>query len=66
MKIEIQANDFCPDNCPHFEPQKTMVDKYNLVPWRCKNTGWCKFIAGAIAKSEMCRFTNNQAKDDQE
>lgn len=65
MKLEIQANDFCPDNCRHCEP--ALIQRNNLTyEWLCKNTGWCKFIAGAIAKSEMCRFTNNQAKEEKE
>lgn len=65
MKLEIQANDFCPDNCRHCEP--ALIQHNDLTyEWLCKNRERCKILAEGIAKSEMCRFTNNQAKDDQE
>lgn len=45
MKLEIKANDFCPDNCPYCEPEKDGEiycgdEKY--VTWYCRYRNECK------------------------
>lgn len=48
MKLEIQANDFCPDNCPYCEPYKaSIMDEYNITPtveWGCENECHCRYV----------------------
>lgn len=47
MKIDVSANDFCPDNCPYCELTSDTILSGNLEyfkRWRCTMAERCKMI----------------------
>ena len=49
MKIEVLANDFCPDNCPYFESR--YIRNYELggeatIMRYCTHEHLCEFAVG--------------------
>lgn len=55
MKIDISANDFCPDNCPAFECEKvTLTDMLGniVVVFNCSNKEHCRILHDLIKTEE--------------
>ena len=55
MKLEVQANDFCPDNCPYCDPIKIELNTYSKIP-EVEYTCNAKFL---------CEYANMQRKEEE-
>ena len=53
MKIEVLANDFCPDNCPYFENQYT----------KCYELGGETTITRYCIHEHLCKFAVDQYRN---
>lgn len=65
MKLEILANDFCPDDCPYCKPYKTLLYEDSFMStceWGCENMKRCKFIAEAIKGDEKENEITNKTE----
>lgn len=58
MKFNVQANDFCPDNCPFFEMDKHVVDvgyygnSKLITAFKCCNSEVCKYAVECYKEQE--------------
>ena len=56
MKLTIEANDFCPDDCVYCKPEETISyyqgSQITYHRWECENKNKCKY-AHALKKDEV-------------
>ncbi len=55
MKIEVKANDFCPDNCPFCEPEFVLLTNYLGTQNRgrvCSNQALCRQLYGLLSENK--------------
>ena len=66
MIIEIEANDFCPDNCPFFESRDTMLYEFGEGYKKlrhCNHSAICDFAVDQY-KEQLRRELGSEVDND--